>query len=191
MLLSHTIYEMEIIMFLSIIKKVFFFLLKGCSFIPALIIMYCIFSFSAQDGTSSSRLSSQVSYQAIYTLNDVLNMDLSEKQVTRAVNRIHFYVRKAAHFTEYMLLAMSIALPLYVYGVRNLWLLLSVGIICVGYASLDELHQLFVSGRGASVRDVMIDSLGSFTGIILMNILCYITRKSIAEPLMNTKAHSR
>ena len=36
------------------------------------------------------------------------------------------------------------------------------------YASSDEIHQLFVAGRGASVRDVLIDTSGAFVGIILV-----------------------
>ena len=36
---------------------------------------------------------------------------------------------------------------------------------CILYAISDELHQLFVPGRGAQVKDVLIDSFGSFVGI--------------------------
>jgi VanZ family protein len=92
-------------------------------------------------------------------------------------------VRKLAHFSEYFLLAVSIAIPLYVYRVRGIWLVLIAGIICVAFASSDEFHQLFVSGRGASVRDVLIDSSGSLVGIIFVRIFGYIARKTIFEPL--------
>jgi len=37
----------------------------------------------------------------------------------------------------------------------------------VAYACLDELHQLFVDGRGASIKDVGIDSLGIGLGIVI------------------------
>ena len=36
------------------------------------------------------------------------------------------------------------------------------------YAISDEIHQLFVPGRAGQVRDVLIDSAGSFLGIILV-----------------------
>lgn len=164
-------------------KKLLRFLLKPLSFAPALIIMYCIYSFSAQDGTASSNMSYQVSYKVIELTDQVFNLDLTDAQILQGIRRIHFYVRKTAHFSEYFLLAASIACPLYVYGIRGIWLILTSGLICVGFASLDEFHQLYVSGRSGSIRDVCIDSTGAFTGILITNIFCYIGRKTIFEPL--------
>ena len=57
------------------------------------------------------------------------------------------------------------------------------GIICVAYAALDEYHQMFVPGRSAEVRDVLIDSIGIFAGVILVRIIGYIGRKTIFAPL--------
>ena len=109
-------------------KKVLRFLLKPLSFVPALIIMYCIYSFSAQDGAASSSLSYKVSYKVIEITDHILNLDLSDAQILQGIHRIHFYVRKTAHFSEYFLLAVSIACPLYVYGIRGIWLLLTSGL---------------------------------------------------------------
>ena len=38
---------------------------------------------------------------------------------------------------------------------------------CIGiiYAITDEIHQLFIVGRSGSIIDVLIDSIGIFTGI--------------------------
>ena len=44
-------------------------------------------------------------------------------------------------------------------------------IICILYATSDELHQLFVMGRSCELRDVFIDSLGSVSGIIMYNLI--------------------
>jgi VanZ family protein len=38
-------------------------------------------------------------------------------------------------------------------------------VICVLCAMLDEFHQLFVPGRGAQVKDVIIDTVGAIVGI--------------------------
>lgn len=156
---------------------------KLLSFVPALIIMYCIYSFSAQNGTTSSNLSYKVSFKIVQITDHALNLDLSNEQMVQGIRRIHFYVRKAAHFSEYFLLAVSIACPLYVYGIRGIWLLVTSGLFCIGFASLDEFHQLYVSGRSGSIRDVCIDSSGALFGIIITQILCYIARKSIFEPI--------
>lgn len=77
-------------------KKVLRFLLKPLSFVPALIIMYCIYSFSAQDGAASSSLSYKVSYKVIEITDHILNLDLSDAQILLGIHRIHFYVRKTA-----------------------------------------------------------------------------------------------
>lgn len=39
------------------------------------------------------------------------------------------------------------------------------------YACTDEMHQLFVIGRTSSFIDVLIDTSGSFTGIMIIYIL--------------------
>lgn len=159
------------------------FLLKPLSFLPALLMMYLILSLSAQDGTTSSNLSYKVSYTAVSFVDKTLDLELTDRQITRSIRKIHYYVRKLAHFAEYFLLAVSVSFPLYVYGIRGIWLIITSGILCVGFASFDEIHQYFVRGRGCSTRDVMIDSCGSFLGILFVLIFGYIGRKTIFEPL--------
>ena len=66
-----------------------------------------------------------------------------------------------------------ISFPLYVYGVRGIWLMLLAGIVCVGFAGLDEYHQSFVDARTPAVKDVGIDSIGAFIGILLVQAFCW------------------
>lgn len=117
--------------FESVIKFLLRFLLKPLSFIPALMMMYIIFSFSAQDGTASSNLSYKVTYKAVSAADRALDLELTDKQISRCIRKIHYYVRKLAHFTEYFLLAVSVSFPLYVYGIRGIWLVITGGILCV------------------------------------------------------------
>lgn len=173
----------------KLIKALLRFILKPLSFVPALLMMYMIFSFSAQDGTTSANLSYKVSYKAVSIADRALDLELTDKQVARCIRKIHFYVRKLAHFTEYFLLAVTVAIPLYVYRIRGIWLIITGGILCVGFAALDELHQYFVSGRSCSVRDVIIDSCGSLIGILVVRILGYIGRKTIFEPLSTHRSY--
>ena len=56
------------------------------------------------------------------------------------------------------------------------------GAICVGYACTDEYHQSLVSGRAASSRDVMIDSIGIFFGVILTRLIGWSGRMAITGP---------
>lgn len=156
-------------------KKILIHLLKPLSFLPAIVMMYVIYSFSAQTGEMSGALSYEVSYQIVETKNEVLNENKSYDELAYSASSIEFYVRKAAHMTEYCLLAIAISFPLYVYGVRGIWLILLAGVICVGFAGLDEYHQSFVANRGPSVRDVGIDSIGVTVGILLVQAFCWST----------------
>ena len=108
-------------------KKILIHLLKPLSFLPAILMMYLIYSFSAQTGEVSGALSYEVSYQIVETKNEVLNENKTYDELAYSASSIEFYVRKAAHMTEYCLLAIAISFPLYVYGVRGIWLILLAG----------------------------------------------------------------
>lgn len=47
------------------------------------------------------------------------------------------------------------------------------GIVCVGFAGLDEYHQSFVDSRTPAVKDVGIDSIGCIIGILLVQAFCW------------------
>ena len=115
-------------------------LLKPFSFVPALLMMYLIFSFSAQDGTTSGNLSYKVSEIIVETANDAFDLHWSSSEIKQHIKEIHHPVRKLAHMTEYFLLAISVSFPLYVYGVRGIWLPLLAGMICV-----DLLHWMNIT----------------------------------------------
>lgn len=165
------------------IKHFLRFLLKPLSFVPAICVMYMIYSFSSQDGTQSAGLSYKVSAKIVVTADEVLDLHLTYEQRESYIEKIHYYVRKTAHFSEYFLLAATIAFPLYVYRIRGFWLVLLAGAFCVAFACFDEYHQSLVAGRVASGRDVFIDSCGSFTGIFITQFVCYLGRKTIFKPL--------
>lgn len=165
------------------ITKTLRYVLKPLSFVPALAMMYIIFRMSAQDGTASASLSFKVSHRLIAIANAILDKNWDVLQTAYYADRIHFYVRKLGHVTEYFALAASVAFPLYVYRLRGFKLVLLAGTFCVGFAFLDEYHQSFVAGRGPSLRDVGIDSIGIVTGIICVRIAGYIGRKTIFAPL--------
>lgn len=159
-------------------------ILKALSFIPALLIMSMIFSFSSQDSGESSSLSEPVASYIIDLIDKLLNLDLTELQSTNAIEQIHTFIRKVGHFGEYLLLGVSLSLPLYtLYGIRGRRLFFSTLCFCIIFASSDEIHQLFVDGRSGSPKDVLIDSFGAFTGIASTQILCCIIRKCIFDTL--------
>lgn len=155
---------------------------KPLSFIPALLLMYMIYSFSAQPAADSSSTSYKVSREAVSAYSTVTGRGWEEWQIEEKAGSINPYIRKAAHVTEYFLLAVAVSFPLYVYGVRGILLTLLAGLICVGYACGDEYHQSFVAGRGPQMRDVWIDSMGAFAGVILVRLMGWSARVSVSGP---------
>jgi VanZ family protein len=95
-----------------------------------------------------------------------LNPDISVGTLTE----IHFCVRKAAHITEYAILALLVSRA--VFRETNLkrarsTLFVAAWIACTVVASCDEFRQSFVESRGASPWDVMIDSAGAIFGLLI------------------------
>lgn len=168
---------------LLFIKTILRTVLKPLSFVPAIVVMVMIYHFSAQGGADSSALSYKVTKVVVETADEILDKDLSDAQIESYVKKYHYHMRKLGHFTEYFILAVTVAFPLYVYGMRGIPLVLFAGAFCVGFACLDEYHQSFVAGRNPSKKDVLIDSCGAFLGILITRILGFIGRKTIFAPL--------
>lgn len=80
-----------------------------------------------------------------------------------AVENLTFFIRKAAHFTEYLLLGLSLR-----WGIEKTLPAVSIGIL---YAVSDEIHQAFVPGRSCELRDMCIDAAGLLTGVLLITFL--------------------
>lgn len=161
------------------IKKTLRYLLKPLAFVPAICMMYFIFSLSAQTGEQSGTLSYEVSKEIVLVYNRLFLKGYSNEVLNQLIVQIHPLIRKTAHFTEYFVLAGTVAFPLYVYKIRGIFLPLTGGVFCVLFAFLDEYHQSFVAGRGPSLRDVGIDSCGVLCGILIAQIVCFIGRKTI------------
>ena len=171
--------------FLLYIKQTLRFVLKPLSFVPAIMMMFLIFTFSGQDADASSELSFQVGVKVFSVANDTFDKGWSMKRIEQLSEKSQYYIRKTAHFTEYFVLAITVAFPLYVYGIRGLWLVILAGGFCIGFAGLDEYHQSFVAGRSPQKRDVLIDSCGVLIGVITARIIGWTGRMTIFRPLAN------
>lgn len=72
-----------------------------------------------------------------------------------------FLIFKVLHMCEYGLLAGLLFNALYNTVTRHVLRAIRLaGIIAVTYAASDEFHQMFVSTRSGTVRDVLIDTAG-------------------------------
>jgi len=86
------------------------------------------------------------------------------------VEAVRWCVRKAAHLTEFAILAWlwwrALRKPVRRDPRPWSWRFAGVALLAVVlYAASDELHQRFVANRTASVRDVCIDSAGGALGL--------------------------
>ncbi|HAQ29124.1 MAG TPA: hypothetical protein DCQ76_05265 [Ruminococcaceae bacterium] len=117
-------------------------------------LMVTIFYLSSQVSSKSSGLSSGV----IARITELFHITLSQHTV-----------RKTAHALEYTALCFLFSFSwLSVFSFPRYALsFLSAAL----YASSDELHQYFVSGRACQPRDVFIDCLGAAFGLLLFFIL--------------------
>lgn len=131
--------------------------------------MVLIFCFSSQNGD----LSSSNNYFVIELLNK-LGIDLVRLLGSDFAN---FIIRKIAHVTEYFILFILFYNAFYKGRFKRS--IIYSSILTVLYASSDEMHQMFVPGRGPMVRDVMIDTIGVAIGIIIILIIRKPFRKRI------------
>lgn len=144
--------------------------LKPLSVLPALFLLWMIFSFSAQTGSESGGLSQMVSRWLAEGWNMVSGKHLSPGALEALAQSLEFWVRKGAHMSEYALLCWSAALPMLVYQVPDRFRRLEAPLFCALVAASDEFHQSFVPGRTPAVRDVGIDLLGALLALGLLEL---------------------
>lgn len=138
--------------------------------IAALILLYIgIFLLSSEVAEASSDKSSAVTrfllklYYAVTSGNGAADGVVYVDTFPLELEKL---VRKAAHFSEYFSVGfLSYSLVLLWHGrwKRGRTIVLSQLVLS---AVLDELHQYFVPGRYASVKDVLLDSVGGIFGML-------------------------
>ena len=127
-----------------------------------------IFFFSAQPGQDSAALSDEVTLTVARVVEPGFDA-LPKVQKLDIMERLGHIVRKCAHFGEFALLGFNLACWLRLRrpdrprtaAVPRAWLIATL------YAGTDELHQMFVNARGPAILDVLIDSAGALTGVLV------------------------
>ena len=96
-----------------------------------------------------------------------------------------FLIRKCAHFTEYMILGISLFFTMGEHlasaGVSSRAVPFSAWGIGAFYALTDEIHQIFSSGRSCEFRDMCIDCAGVLTGILLISLFRKMSRRTPSD----------
>lgn len=141
---------------------------KIISFIVLILWMIVIFSFSSADANKSTGTSDKVITTMIEIKDKITNNETPNNEKEIIVKNSSFYIRKIAHITEYLILGFIMFNLLKQYSVTNIYYAIGLSIL---YSCTDEFHQLFISGRSGSIRDVLIDSIGILIGTYLYKLL--------------------
>lgn len=125
-----------------------------------------IFWFSSQTAGESSALSGGLIERVARVITPGF-ADLSAEEQAAVVDGWQTVVRKAGHMAEFALLGLLVwnALGFHLSGGwRRAGATAGIGLL---YAVSDEVHQIFVPGRGPGAVDVLIDLAGVCVGIAL------------------------
>jgi VanZ family protein len=122
--------------------------------LPA-IVWAILISFASTDTFSSSH-TSRIILPALHWLFPYASGETLE--------RLHYLIRKSAHFTEYFAFGFFLlrAVREEHRGWQIRWAIIALG-IAAGYSALDEFHQWFVPSRTASPWDSLLDTTGAAT----------------------------
>ena len=139
--------------------------------------MVFIFEMSTEDKTESSDRSGEITDVVV----DVVYPDFDQRPIAEQESifqRVHNFIRKLAHFSEFAILGFLTALLASHLAAR----FSSVTTIiqwfvpagfCLVYAAADEIHQIFTE-RGAAVRDVLLDFAGALCGVLVARVAVWI-----------------
>lgn len=130
--------------------------------------LFLILGVSSQDGTANNGFTKELSKG----LEGFLKGMGSYSYNARDINLV---IRKLAHFAEYMIFAMLLAVGLQ--NITNrLWPALLVSpLICFGVAYLDEWLQGYAISRTSSLFDVLVDGAGALAGLAMVVLVNSLT----------------
>ena len=142
-------------------------LIKKCIYIVLIIVVILsIYLFSSMNWKDTNSVSKGIIYKGIEIVEGFTHKEYNKKSI---VNKLNYPIRKCAHFTLFLLLGVCIYLLLNAFNINNRFIL-SI-ILCIVFAILDETHQMFSLGRSSSILDILIDSMGSIVGIMIINYI--------------------
>lgn len=125
-----------------------------------------IFYMSNQTGTSSGEMSDEIFSSLLHIFPAIA----SYKMV------VVMLIRKGAHIFEYFIL--SLLLYTFLLECQNKKKCLLTGMFCFLFASLDEIHQMFIPGRSGVASDVLVDMGGFLLFFICIQAVKKIDGKS-------------
>lgn len=147
--------------------------------------MALIFFFSSQNGEESGRTSSEVTkVVAEVTVKDFAQKPTSDQ--TKIINKLHPFLRKAAHMTEFGVLGGLCFLLLLTWRGKLWWRCGASLAFTFLYACSDEWHQQLSEGRGSRFTDVLIDTAGAMFVCAVILLVVWLVRKRKGKSSIQT-----
>ena len=109
-------------------------------------------------------------------MEENIDKDIYSQINEKELNNI---VRKCAHGFEYCLFSITISGTLKSLKLKWNTVITNTLLIILFCGVLDEFYQLYISGRGSSVVDVMIDFIGGILGSLLFCFIYILVMKII------------
>jgi VanZ family protein len=134
-----------------------------------------IFAFSAQPANESARVSKGLTAIILRFIENLFNLSDTNAEW------MDYLVRKSAHTFLFFVLAILVANAVLKTGVKGIRVFIIAFIITSLYACTDEIHQLFVPGRGCMFSDVVIDSAGAIIGLGFFGAVYWIKQHKIVD----------
>jgi VanZ family protein len=123
--------------------------------------MMLIFCLSSQPVRQSDALSKGIAISSLSVAEKV------NPELHLSLKQLNSLLRKNAHFFVYLVFGILVINAKRRSGLKGRkWFFLAL-FLCVLYAVSDEIHQLYVPGRGGQLRDILIDSAGVLAGSAL------------------------
>ena len=137
------------------------------------LIIAAIFMFSEQSGADSHSLSRTFSTMIAKTWADTFGTNQSHYSIETLGDMLDNPVRKLAHICIYAVLGFANCIIAHIFvGKKLRFWHIGVCILVVSVvATFDELNQFYSNGRGASISDIILDTIGGCIGIYSVFIL--------------------
>lgn len=105
---------------------------------------------------------------------------LSQDEASELALQIGGIKANAAHFVLFGILAGLIQASIWSWrlGYQRHWAVAAAGITIL-YGASDEIHQMFVAGRSATLGDVFFDALGAAFAVAALWILAKLARSRV------------
>lgn len=158
-------------------KKRIYTIAAVCLLVLLYIVIFLLSSDVAEDSSVKSSAVTEFLLKILGLFRKSDGTPTTETVVAVYPLELEKIVRKVAHFSEYFcvgLLSYSLVL---LWWKGKVWSgRILIGMQLLLSASLDEIHQYFVPGRYAAVKDVLIDCAGGIAGMVILGMVFAIRK---------------